>query len=432
VTGEHYVVLGVARPRATWFAEVGRWATSAALPAEFVKCVSTEEVRARLATGRSWSALLIDEGCSGLDRDLFDEARRAGCAPLVVTGIAGSSSRRDWMSLGASAVVTEPLDRESLLACLRDHASPLDRSDSFEPAASPGASDGWSGRLVTVVGAGGSGTSTVATAVAQSFGTDATGGGRVALVDACLDSSLALLHDTGDVVPGLPELVELHRTGRPDGEQVRSCLWSVPDRGYVLLPGLRRHRDWTSLRPRAVEAAVASLTATHAVVVADADTDLEGQAETGSLDVEERNACARAFVAAADLVVVTATPDVLGVHRLVRTLATLLAAGTEASRLMPLVNRAPRSPRGRAEVSRAVALLLGELVPGATTMTPLMVPTRKDLAAAQHEGSPLPRGFCAPIGTAVGSVLGHLDERMPSDAEPTPIAPGSLGTGART
>ena len=44
MTGEHYVVLGVARPRATWFAEVGRWTTSAALPAEFVKCVSTEEV----------------------------------------------------------------------------------------------------------------------------------------------------------------------------------------------------------------------------------------------------------------------------------------------------------------------------------------------------------------------------------------------------
>jgi hypothetical protein len=283
-----------------------------------------------------------------------------------------------------------------------------------------------------VLGAGGSGTSTVATAVAQAFGADAASSGRVALVDACLDASLALLHDTGDVVPGLPELVELHRTGRPDAEQVRSCLWSCPDRGYDLLLGVRRHRDWTSLRPRAVDATVASLTAAHAVVVADTDADLEGQAETGSIDVEERNACARSFVAAADLVVVTATPDVLGVHRLVRTLAALLAFGVDATRLMPLVNRAPRSPQRRAEVARATALLLGELVPGATTMTPLMVPVRRDVVSAQHEGAPLPRSFGAPIGAAVGAVLARLDEASPLDGGPTRVVPGSLGTSART
>ena len=54
MTSEHYVVLGAARPRAAWFADVGRWATSAALPVEFVRCVSADEVRARLAAGRSW------------------------------------------------------------------------------------------------------------------------------------------------------------------------------------------------------------------------------------------------------------------------------------------------------------------------------------------------------------------------------------------
>ena len=37
MTSEHYVVLGAARPRAAWFADVGRWATSAALPVEFVR-----------------------------------------------------------------------------------------------------------------------------------------------------------------------------------------------------------------------------------------------------------------------------------------------------------------------------------------------------------------------------------------------------------
>ena len=48
---ERYVVLGLAHARAPWFGEVARWATSAALPVEFVKCVSLEELRARLALG---------------------------------------------------------------------------------------------------------------------------------------------------------------------------------------------------------------------------------------------------------------------------------------------------------------------------------------------------------------------------------------------
>jgi MinD-like ATPase involved in chromosome partitioning or flagellar assembly len=426
MSGEHYVVLGAARPRATWFGEVGRWATSAALPIEFVKCVSTDEVRARLASGRLYSALLVDEGSNGVDRDLLDEARRAGCAPVVVTH---GPSRREWSELGAAGVLSEPLDREALLSWLRDNVSPLVRTDMVAPEGDTATDATWSGRLVTVVGAGGTGTSTIATALAQSFGADAALSGRVALADASLDASLALLHDTGDVVPGLQELVELHRTRRPDGEQVRSCLWSFPERGYDLLLGVRRHRDWTSSRPRAVEATVRSLTASYAVVVADTDTDLEGQAETGSLDVEERNACARSFVAAADLVVVTAAPDVVGIHRLVRTLAALLAFGVEPARILPVVNRAPRSPRHRAELSRAVALLLGELVPGSSTVSPLMVAARRELPSVQHDGSPLPRAFCGSIGTAVSAVLGRLDERADRESEPALVEPGSLGTG---
>ena len=55
-----YVVLGLAHPRAPWFSEVARWATAGSAPVDFVKCVSAEEVHARLASGRRVSALLAD------------------------------------------------------------------------------------------------------------------------------------------------------------------------------------------------------------------------------------------------------------------------------------------------------------------------------------------------------------------------------------
>jgi MinD-like ATPase involved in chromosome partitioning or flagellar assembly len=430
VSSEHYAVLGAARPRAAWFSDVGRWATSAALPVEFVRCVSADEVRARLAAGRAWSAVLVDEGCTGVDRDLLDEARRAGCAPLVVTS---GSGRRRWAELGAAAVVVEPFDRDTVLAVLREHATPVDRGGdvlSFQDEG-PATTSDTAGRLITVVGAGGTGTSTIAMATAQAAAADPANGGRVALVDASLDASLALLHHSGDVVPGLQEMVELHRAGRPDATQVGAGLWPFPDRGYDLLPGLRRHRDWTALRPRALDASVASLRRAYATTVADADADLEGEAETGSLDLEDRNACARLLTATADVVVVTAVDGVVGVHRLVRTLADLVAHGVEPERLLPVVNRAPRSPRRRAELTRAVALLLGELAPGAATVSPLMVPARRDLDAVVLDGSPLPRALCAPVGAAVEAVLDRVGERgsSTSDAEPVAIRPGSLGIG---
>jgi hypothetical protein len=440
MSAEHYVVLGVGRPRATWFADVGRWSTTSAIPVEFVRCVSTDEVRARLGTGRAWSAVLVDEGSSGLDRDLLDAARGSGCAPIVVTPAPSTSALERWVGLGAAAVVAEPLERDALLAVLRDHATPVDRGagdvlGALEAAAADDTAllgaHPTEGRLVTVVGGGGTGTSTVAMAVAQAEATDPTNGGRVVLLDASLDASLALLHHNPDVVPGLQELVELHRTGRPDADAVRSVLWPQPDRGYDLLPGLRRHRDWTALRPRALAASVGSLRRDHAVVVADADADLEGEPETGSIDVEERNACARLLTRTADVVVVTGVDGPAGVHRLVRTLADLLTHGVDAERLLPVVNRAPRAPHRRAEIARTVALLLGEVVPGAATATPLMVPARRDLDAVAHDGAPLPKPHWQPIGAAVAALLARVDRAAGSGRvdEPVPVRPGSLGVG---
>ena len=88
---ERFVVLGLAGVRATWFADVARWATAATIPVDFVKVVSREEARARLASGRPFSALLVDAGLGALDRDLVDLAADRGCA--VVAADDGRSGR---------------------------------------------------------------------------------------------------------------------------------------------------------------------------------------------------------------------------------------------------------------------------------------------------------------------------------------------------
>src|SRR4029453_8698916 len=173
----------------------------------------------------------------------------------------------------------------------------------------PGA---WRGRLVAVTGAGGVGRSTLAMALAAGLAADPRDRGLVALADLALHGHQALLHDAGDVVPGLLELVEAHRASALPPPQVRALCFGVPERGYDVLLGLRRHRDWTALRPRAVDAALDALRGAYRSVVADVDADVEGEDQCGSVEVEDRNVLARHTLRDADLVPVVGLPGIGG------------------------------------------------------------------------------------------------------------------------
>ena len=252
------------------------------------------------------------------------------------------------------------------------------------------------------------------------------------LADLALDAHQALLHDAGDVVPGVLELVEASRASALPPHEVRGLCFTVAARGYDLLLGLRRHRDWTALRPRAVAAGLDGLRRAYRQVVADVDADVEGEQQCGSADVEDRNVLARQALADADLVLVVGVPGVAGLHSQLRVLGDLLGHGVEAGRIVPVVNRAPRSPRQRAELSSALAQLLGASAPGAVlASTPVFVPERRRLAEAARDAAPLPAPVVRPL---VGAVRGLLDRARhtatPRAAAPEPVlvAPGSLGS----
>ena len=397
---DHFVVLGVARVRSTWFRDLSQWSTSAALPVDFVKCISLDEVRARLGSGRAFSALLIDAALPGLDRDLTDAAHATGCA---VVAIDDGRGRHDWPELGVDAVLSEPAPRDAVLATLHEHARPLSTFTAEVDLAAPEPEfAGWRGRLVAVTGGGGVGTSTVAMAAAQGLATDVRHGGLVLLADLARRGDLALLHDSGDVVPGVQELVEAYRARALAPDDVRALTFVCPDRGYHLLLGLRRPRDWSALRPRAFAAAVAGLTHTFRITVADVDADLEGEEDGGSIDVEERNVMARAALARADAVVIVGTASVAGLHRLTRIIDEVLRFGVDSNRVLVVVNRATRAPRLRAEITSAIASSIAALQGRSVALaSPLFVVERRRLDEAHRDAVPLPRAIVEPISAAV-------------------------------
>jgi hypothetical protein len=419
---ERYVVLGLARPRARWFGEISRWATSAALPLEFVKCLTIDETRARLTSGRAWSSLLVDANVPGIDRDLIDLANGAGAAVLVIDD---PRVPRSWQELGARAVLPAALERDDLLAALAEHARPVSRSApriDEPPSSHP---PPWRGRLVAVTGAGGTGASTLAAMLAQGFAGDVTQQGLVLLADLALDADQAVIHDAGDVMPGLPELVDAHRLGLPEPDEIRSLTFHCPYRGYHLLLGLRRHRDWSSLRPKALDAALDGLRRSYRVVIADIDSDLEGEDQTGSLEVEDRNLLARRSVAEADAVVAVGAPGVVGIHQLARLLRDLVAHGVPPSRILPVLNRGPSSRRRRSELSHAVAAMAG---PGAVELaSAVVIPERKGVDSLIRTGGRWPDATARQLHRMVEAILDRpTDERIDPSGH-VPVVPGSLG-----
>lgn len=430
MTTERFVVLGLAHVRSAWFAQVSQWATAASVPVDFVKCMSLDEVRARLGSGRAFSALVVDAGVSGIDRDLVDRAAQIGCATVLVDD---GSLRGDWASLGVAAVLPASFDREQLRSVLDQHTRAIGTVTTAPHglAAEARTPRSWRGQLVAVTGAGGTGTSTIAMAIAQGLARDVRNRSLVLLADLALDADQAMLHDARDIVPGLQELVDAfrHTTLAPD--EVRALTFG-DDHPYRVLLGLRRHRDWTVLRPRAFHAALDALRASFTKVVADLDPDIEGEAECGSVDVEDRNLVARTVTAQADVVVVTGLAGPQGVHRLARTVSALREHGVADERILPVVNRAPRSTRSRAEIASAFGELLTNR-PDAAIASPVYVTEHRRLDASIRDGLGVPSPIATTVTAAVAALVhraspsGAADE--PTD-EPVPVRPGSLGAWA--
>lgn len=406
MTDERYVLLAVGPPRAEWIRALTQWCQSAALPVELVKCVSVDDVATRLGSRHGVSAAVVDEHMSGLGRDLFDTAGRTGCPTLVI----GADRDPDWKSLGASAVLDRELTRSAILAALREHASPvrttrLPERDPAERVPPPG-------RLVAVTGPGGTGASSTAMALAQGLAglpsSLAPGPGddgpprppwRVLLADLKRDAEQAMLHDSGDVVPGIQELVDACRRRSPSPAETVELTFNVPERGYHLLLGMRRPSAWVDIPPRALGVAIDALQSTYEVTVCDIDCDLEGEEDGGSTDVEERNVMARTVAERAHVVVVVGHAGVKGLHSLTRVLGSFSRFGVPSDHLLPVLVDRGRTSGARREVRRA----LEAGAPAGASKPPIWV-YEPDVEKAVRDGLALPTTLCRPLAGAVAKL----------------------------
>lgn len=441
---DRHVVLGAARGDAAWFHDVSRWAMSGTLGIEYVKALDAAEVRARLTSGRRFSAVLLDGHLDRVDRDLVQLAHDAGAVVVVLGG-----PRRDWAAIGIDATLPGTVTADELQRCLDQTARPVNLVPDVLDAVDPQGVHGQPGehteraeivehdhrstlgRFVVVTGAGGAGVSTVAMALAQHFGASGAGAAATLLADLTLHADHALLHHVGDVVPGVVELVDAFRLGRATPESVLAHTFPIEDRGYHLLAGLRRPREWSVLRRAALGAALDATRATFDTIVAEVTPDFDGELATGSADIEHRNELARAALRRADVVVVVSRAGVHGVHRLVRTVHEVVSADLTDAPIVPVVTRVPRRPGRRAPVARAVLDLISAADLG-DIPSPVFVPECRSLDTRIHDAAPLPDAILEPLAATIGARVAAIDphptsQGVAADPGPVPVAIGSLG-----
>ncbi len=419
MSGGRYVLLGLAHPRSEWFRQLAQWCNGGALPAELLKCLSPDEIVHRLDSGRPASALIVDASLPGVDRDLLTAATQHGCAVIVVDD---PRVARDWVSIGAHTIIPPGFDRSQLLDALATHATMIDRATQAPTTNSTTNDSPFRAKVISVVGPGGTGSSTVSIALAQAQAASR----QVVLVDLKLHAEQAMLHDVNQPVGGLQSLVDAHRSGDVSAERLHEFCLGVPRRGYELLPGLRRARFWSAIRPVAFTAAFATLTNTFETVVCDLDSDLEREDTGGSIDVEERTSMSRTALLESDVVFVVGHPSMKGLHSLNRLLIEIGELGVPMNRVVPVFNQAAKSPRVRAGYNTALAELIEWRQGEHPGVTPIHLPYR-EVDELLRSGDPLPTSLVSPLQPAIDSISGPTNEASKRPSLFTRLLPGSLG-----
>ncbi len=401
---DRYVVVGLARSRSRWFSEMTRWSTSSMIPVDYMKAISADEVRAILGSGRQVSALVADASVPGVDRELISLALESAAIVIIV---AEPAVRRDWAALGAAAVLDDDFTPEELTETLRRAARALGPTQRRSAGlavtlADPGVTDS---RSIAVTGPGGTGASTIAMALAQGLAESARGA-PVALVDGARQAHLAMYHDVGDVIPGLPELIDAHRGDRPDPDQIRELFFQIESRGYSLLLGQRRARDSASLGPLSTMAALNAVRRVFDPVIFDVDPQVDGESETGSIDIENHHGVTRAVADMADLILFVVKPGMKGMHDLTHLVDSFGEFGVARERLVPVVNFAPRGRVARAALTRTVAQLTE--FDGLSVRPPVFVPHIRAVEDVHNCASRLPAGMTVHLGRVVNRLLADM------------------------
>ncbi|MFV0317948.1 MAG: hypothetical protein ACK5O2_13440 [Microthrixaceae bacterium] len=383
---EQRVLAGLAHPRSRWPTSIARWSTSGALAAEFLTCLSADELMAMLAAGRAIDAVMIDavlatEAAGQVDRDLMSRIHRHGTA---VIGIDQPAHTCDWDALGVSATMRREFDIDELSA-LVDRVCTPQVAGARRSLRADLSDDSPAAMTIGVCGVGGAGSSTVSMCIAQALAADDD---EVVLVDGAARAHLAMYHDIGDVIPGLGDVVTRTRTTDLDPTDLANLTFAT-GRGYRLLAGVTSVREARNLPPVATAEALDAARRCFEVVVVDHDSDMAS------------GAISTALVDRCSAWVVVTVGGLRGIHEGARLVAEAIEAGVPDQRIVLVCNRTRRTDPARATFGYNVSGLLGSPKTGIRCV---VAPSVR-IESAHRDGSALPEPLVRVCSGAVRRII---------------------------
>lgn len=290
----------------------------------------------------SFDVLVIDDICSFLTPHLVEVVRSSGRAVIGVHDPEEFSDGRErLLECGVTDVIPAGALPDEFLEVIGRVA---DLTASFEGDAAaqlPAAADPTSaeaGRVIVVAGpGGGTGVTEVAIALADAM---RRSGRSVALVDGD-DEAAAIAQRLGlGMHPNVRTAVDLIE------QRSAPMQLTLQNRsGIPVVVGMPGAEGWAGIRPRQLIGVVDELVAGFDLVVVDAG-NRSGARLGGS-------GMTRALLDRADLGICVAAPSPVGVARLLEWLSE--ARGPTAIRWAVVVNRAPRDPYRRGEITQEIS-----------------------------------------------------------------------------
>lgn len=326
------------------------------------RCPDVADLLAAAGAGLA-RAVVVGSDLPGCDSETVEALRRWGVALLVLLpgadGAGDEAAERRWRSVGAVRFAREDrpaadLARELVLAveALEREGRGAGPREAAAPVPAP-ALTSVPGRTVAVWGPHGStGRTTIAVNLAAEL---ALGDQAVLLVDAdtrgaSVGQALGLL----DEAPGLLAAVRSAADGRLDVAALqRHCALVTP--GLAVLTGATDPARWSEVRPSAFRRVLEVGAGAHDWMV----VDLPG----GTDDVPDgfggergRDALTLSALEVADVVLVTATADPVGLHRFLRAWQRMPELAPDAL-VVPVVTRVRAAAVGTPAARRTTSTL---------------------------------------------------------------------------
>ena len=261
----------------------------------------------------------------------------------------------------------------------------------------------WRGFLVCVTGTGGVGSSLLAMCLAAELADDASNRGLVVLADFTATGGQARMHGCRSTVMGVEDLAEACSGGRLGRGVLRSMITEPAGRSYHLVLGRRGQRDTAAARDGRMESLLDSLLSSYRFVVADVDTDLEELGGIGSVDAADRSRMTLRMLSRSDLIVVVGTADTESLSSLVRAIDSL-AGSVDADRILPVINRLPRSSKRRSAAAAAIVRVL-ESTAAFRAGDPVLLPEQGSRQRTLRDGAAPPAALGRPLASEVRTRL---------------------------